>query len=63
LARAASVLVESNSPGTMLLVHLAIRRLMHQAALGVDLDPDQLSFTRSLRVVRRQVTDQAALSP
>jgi Insertion element 4 transposase N-terminal/Transposase DDE domain len=40
----------------MLLVHLAIRRLMHQAALDADIDPDRLSFVRSLRVVRRQVT-------
>jgi Transposase DDE domain len=48
----------------MLLVHHAIRRLMHQAALDAELDPDRLSFIRSLRVVRRQLTTgQAALSP
>jgi len=48
----------------MLLVHRAIRTLMHQAALdGETLDPDRLSFVRSLRVVRRQVTGQAAFSP
>jgi Insertion element 4 transposase N-terminal/Transposase DDE domain len=51
----------------MLLVHRAIRTLMHQAALdggnGQALDPDRLSFARSLRVVRRQVTGQAAFSP
>lgn len=46
-----------------LLVHHAIRHLMHQAAARVDQDPDRISFTRSLRVVRRQVTDQAAFSP
>lgn len=46
-----------------LLVHHAIRHLMHQAAHQGDHDPDRISFTRSLRVVRRQVTDQAALSP
>jgi IS4 transposase len=46
-----------------LLVHYAIRRLMHQAAREGDHDPDRISFTRSLRVVRRQVTDQAAFSP
>ena len=28
-----------------LLVHYAIRALMHQAALDADLDPDRLSFT------------------
>lgn len=46
-----------------LLVHHAIRQLMHQAALREGLDPDRLSFTRSLRVVRRQVPAQAALFP
>jgi hypothetical protein len=46
-----------------LLVHYAIRALMHQAALDADLDPDRLSFTRSLRIVRRQLITQAASSP
>lgn len=46
-----------------LLVHHAIRHLMHQAAIEGDHDPDRISFTRSLRVVRRQVNDQAAFSP
>ena len=68
--RGPGVVLRSKSPDMvqqevwgMLLVHLAIRRLMHQAAVAGELDPDRLSFTRSLRVVRRQVTDQAALSP
>jgi hypothetical protein len=47
----------------MLLVHYAIRQLMHQAALQAEIDPDRLSFVRSLRVVRRQVTRQAGFSP
>lgn len=46
-----------------LLVHHAIRHLMHQAAWQAGHDPDRISFIRSLRVVRRQVTDQAAFSP
>jgi len=46
-----------------LLVHHAIRHLIHQAATAADHDPDRISFTRSLRVARRQVTDQAAFSP
>jgi hypothetical protein len=46
-----------------LLVHHGIRHLMHQAAREAGHDPDRISFTRSLRVVRRQVTDQAAFSP
>jgi hypothetical protein len=35
-----------------LLTHYAIRALMHDAALQAGLDPDRLSFLRSLRVVR-----------
>jgi hypothetical protein len=46
-----------------LLVHYAIRALMHQAASSAGLDPDRLSFTRTLRLVRRQVPAQAGLSP
>ncbi len=48
-----------------LLVHHAIRTLMHQAALDAGVDPDRVSFTRSLRIVRRQVatTGQAAVPP
>ncbi|MET7456920.1 IS4 family transposase [Streptomyces sp. NPDC005574] len=46
-----------------LLVHHAIRQLMHQSALHEDLDPDRLSFTRSLRIVCRQVPAQAAFPP
>ena len=46
-----------------LLVHHAIRHLMHRATLQADHDPDRISFTRSLHVARRQVTDQAAFSP
>ncbi|MEV7395477.1 MULTISPECIES: IS4 family transposase [unclassified Streptomyces] len=46
-----------------LLVHHAIRQLMHIAAGDVDTDPDRLSFTRTLRLARRQVTAQAAFSP
>ncbi|MEE1820891.1 IS4 family transposase [Streptomyces sp. BE20] len=46
-----------------LLVHHAIRQLMHTAAQDTGTDPDRLSFIRSLRLVRRQVTAQAAFSP
>lgn len=46
-----------------LLVHHALRELMHQAALRTGHDPDRISFIRTLRIVRRHVTGQAALSP
>jgi hypothetical protein len=46
-----------------LLVHHALRELMCRAAHDGGHDPDRLSFTRTLRIARRHVTDQAALSP
>ena len=46
-----------------LLVHWAVRELMHTVAADVGVDPDRLSFLRSLRVIRRQVTDQAGFPP
>ena len=46
-----------------LLVHYALRQVMHTAALEEDLDPDWLSFIGSLRVVRRQVIARPAFSP
>jgi hypothetical protein len=46
-----------------LLVHYALRAVMHTAALEADLDPDRLSFIRTLRVIRRQLIAQPAFSP
>jgi hypothetical protein len=47
----------------LLLTHYAVRQLMTEAADQAELDPDRLSFTRTLNIVRRQVTAQAAFSP
>jgi hypothetical protein len=47
----------------LLLTHYAIRHLMFEAADDIDTDPDRISFLRTLRIVRRQVSDQAAFSP
>jgi Insertion element 4 transposase N-terminal/Transposase DDE domain len=47
----------------LLLTHYGIRHLMREAADQAELDPDRMSFIRALRVVRRQVTRQAAFSP
>ena len=47
----------------LLLAHYSIRSLMTEAAESAGLDPDRLSFIRSINVVRRQVTGQAAFSP
>lgn len=46
-----------------LCTHYAIRRLMHQAALKADLDPERLSFTRSLRAARRSTRSHPGFSP
>jgi hypothetical protein len=46
-----------------LLVHYAIRALIHHAADQAGQDPDRVSFTRTLHLVRRHVTSQAAFSP
>jgi hypothetical protein len=46
-----------------LLAHYALRRLTHQAAMAEGLDPDRLSFVRTLRVVRRQLIAQALFPP
>jgi hypothetical protein len=42
---------------------LGIRRLMCNAADEIGEDPDRLSFMRSLRVIRRQITGQADFPP
>lgn len=55
-------LVEQQMWG-LLLAHYAIRALLLQAADPAGYDPDRMSFIRGLRVVRRQVTDQAAITP
>jgi Insertion element 4 transposase N-terminal/Transposase DDE domain len=46
-----------------LLVHYALTVLITRAAEAADLDPDRISFTRTLRIVRRGATGSAAISP
>ena len=55
-------LVEQQMWG-LLLAHYAIRALLLDAADSAGYDPDRMSFIKGLRVVRRQVTDQAAITP
>jgi hypothetical protein len=47
----------------LLLAHFAMRGLMHEAALQADEDPDRLSFSHAVRVIRRKLPLFAALSP
>jgi hypothetical protein len=46
-----------------LLVHHAMSALTARAAEAADLDPDRISFTRVLRIVRRTATGTAGFSP
>lgn len=46
-----------------LLAHYAVRGVMHAAALQADEDPDRLSFTHTVRVLRRTLPQAAALPP
>lgn len=46
-----------------LLAHFAVRGLMHEAALAAGEDPDRLSFTHAVRVIRRKLPQLAAFPP
>jgi hypothetical protein len=68
--RGAARVLRSKSPDmvkqeiwALLLTHYSIRQLMCRAADEADVDPDRLSFTRSLRIIRRSVTTPAAFPP
>jgi Insertion element 4 transposase N-terminal/Transposase DDE domain len=68
--RGARVVMRSKTPELvrqevwgLLLAHFAVRGLMHEAALRADEDPDRLSFSHAVRVVRRKVPLFAALPP
>jgi len=66
--RGAKVVLRSKQPEGVyqeaygyLLTHYAIRALIHDAAVEAGLDPDRLSFLRSLRVVRRSTSAPAGV--
>lgn len=68
--RGANVVLRSKRPDLvrqelygLLLAHSAARILMHQAALQADVDPDQLSFTHTIRVLRRRLPAWHSFSP
>jgi hypothetical protein len=46
-----------------LIVHHAISALIAQASAAADLDPDRISFTQTLRLIRRTATGTAAIPP
>lgn len=55
-------LVEQEFYG-MMLDHRAVRTRMNEAALRRNIDPDRLSFTHAIRVIRRKLAAMPALSP
>ena len=68
--RGARVVLRSKTPALvrqevwgLLLAHFAVRGLMHEAALQANEDPDRLSFSHAVHVVRRKIPHVAALPP
>jgi Insertion element 4 transposase N-terminal/Transposase DDE domain len=68
--RANSTVLRSKTPDLvqqelwgLLLAHFAIRQLMAQAAWARELDPDRLSFTHAVRVIKRKMPQAAAVPP
>ena len=55
-------LVEQEFYG-MMLAHRAVRSLMNEAARCQNIDPDRLSFTHAIRVIRRKLAAKPALPP
>ena len=47
----------------LMMTHFAVRRLMHEAALKAEEDPDRLSFLHAVRVVRRKLPQFVAIPP
>lgn len=47
----------------LLMLHYAVRGLMHEAAIQADIDPDRLSFLHAVRVIRRKSLAAAAIPP
>lgn len=47
----------------LLLAHFAVRSLMHEAALKAKRDPDELSFTHAVRVIKRKIPFYPAIPP
>lgn len=47
----------------LLMAHFAVRALMHEAALRAKVDPDELSFVHSVRVVRRKLARSVSIPP
>ena len=47
----------------LMLAHFAIRSLMHDAAVQADIDPHELSFVHTVRIIRRKMSRPVSFSP
>jgi hypothetical protein len=68
--RGANIVLRSKRPDLVrqefygfVMAHFAVRGIMHEAALKADEDPDKLSFTHAVRVIRRKLAIFAATPP
>lgn len=68
--RANSTVLRSKTPDLvlqelwgLLLAHFAIRQLMAHSAWPRGIDPDRLSFTHAVRVIKRKMPQAAAIPP
>lgn len=68
--RGARIVLRSKTPDLvrqefygLLLTHFAIRGLMHEAALQAQEDPDRLSYTHTVRILRRRLPEFGAIPP
>jgi hypothetical protein len=68
--RGARIVLRSKTPDLvrqefygLMLTHFAIRQVMHEAALQAETDPDQLSYTHTVRILRRRLPQYNAIPP
>jgi hypothetical protein len=68
--RGPAKILRSRKPDTVrqeiygyLLTHYAVSTLICRAATEAGIDPDRVKFLRTVRILRRQVSDPAAFSP
>jgi hypothetical protein len=68
--RGAKIVLRSRTPDLvrqefygLLMLHFAIRGVMHEAAIKGNVDPDRLSFVHAVRVIRRKCLAAGGISP
>jgi len=64
----AQVILRSQTPDMvkqelygLILAHYTVRAIMHESALQVDEDPDKISFTHTINVIRRKLPHAATI--